>query len=92
MAGVTHADLPAMDVMARRLSQGGDGLDAVGNGAPGVPNAGEVSGVMGAVIAHLAGCAGDMVLGMKGAGDEVTQARQAYAAQDAGAAQSFRGH
>jgi hypothetical protein len=88
----TRAELPVMDAMASRLSQSGDHLDAIGKGAPGVPNAGEVAGMMGAVIAHLSDCAGDMVVGMKGAGEEVAQARKSYAAQDARAAQSLQGY
>jgi hypothetical protein len=92
MAGGTQADLPAMDSVAARLSRSGDALDATGSTAPGVPDAGEVAGMMGAVIAHLTGCAGDMVIGLKGAGEEVAKARQAYATQDNAAARSFRGY
>lgn len=91
MPGETLADLPTLDAMASRLTQGGDALDATGNSAPGVPNAGAVAALMGAVISHLTSCAGDMVIGMKGAGEEVTQARQTYAAQDNASASSFRG-
>ena len=91
MPGETEADLPTMDSMATRLTQGGDTLDATGNSAPGVPNAGAVAGLMGAVIAHLSGAAGQMVIGMKGAGEEVSQARQAYATSDGVSASSFKG-
>jgi hypothetical protein len=91
MPGETLADLPTLDAIASRLTHSGDTLDATGNSAPGVPNAGQVAGLMGAVISHLTGCAGDMVIGMKGAGEQVTQARQTYAAQDNASANSFRG-
>jgi hypothetical protein len=92
MPGETKADLPTMDSMARRLSQAADALDAVGNKSPGVPDAGDVSGIMGAALAHLTENAGNVVLGLKGASEEVTQARQDYAGKDRSAANTFRGH
>jgi uncharacterized protein YukE len=92
MAGQTEADLPAMDAMARRLSGSAESLDAAGNKAPGVPNAGDVSGLMGSALAYLTGSAGNLVLGLKGASEEVTQSRNAYASHDQASAQSFRGH
>lgn len=91
MAGGTEAELPVLDSLAARLTQSGAALDAVGSGAPGVPDAGDVAAMMGAVVAHLAGGAGEMVVGLKEAGEQVAQARQAYAAGDAATAQSFRG-
>jgi hypothetical protein len=92
MADATDADLPGLEAMAGRLRRSGDALDALGRDVPGRPDAGAASGPMGAVIAHLAGCAGDMVIGMRAAGDQITQARRTYAGQDAAAAQSFQGH
>lgn len=91
MAGETDADLPALDTIARRLSEAADALDSAGRASPGMPKAGEVSGIMGAAIAHLTDSAGNIVLGMKGASEEVAQARQDYAARDRSAANSFRG-
>src|SRR5437899_2084963 len=82
MAGGTEADLPTMDSMAGRLSQSAQALDAVGKSSPSVPNAGDVSGIMGAAIAHLTGSAADLVLGLMGASEEVTRARQQYAGTD----------
>lgn len=87
----TAADLPTLDSLATRLSQSGASLDEAGGGAPGVPDGGDVAGIMGAVVAHLSAGAGEMVIGLKEAGDQVAQARQAYASGDAGAAASFRG-
>ena len=92
MGAGTEAQLPVLDAIAGRLSRSADGLDAAGAGAPGVPDAGEVSAVMGAVIAHLAESAGTMVVGMKAAGDQVTASRQDYARRDEAAARSLRGH
>lgn len=92
MAGETKADLPTLDLIASRLSQAADALDAVGKTSPAIPKAGDVSGIMGAAIAHLSESAGNVVLGMKGAGEEVTSARKDYAAKDQSAANSFRGY
>ena len=92
MAGGTTADLPTLDSMAGRLSQSAQSLDAVGKSSPGVPNAGDVSGIMGAALAHLTGSAGNLVLGLVGASEEVTQSRQQYAGTDQSAANSFRGY
>ena len=91
MAGGTQADLPSMDSMARRLSESAQALDAVGKSSPGLPNAGDVSGIMGAAIAHLTGSAGNLVLGLTGASEEVSQARQQYTSADQSAATSLRG-
>ena len=92
MAGGTGADLPGLAAMARRLGEAADALDAAGRSSPGIPRAGEVSGIMGAALAHLTENAGNVVLGMKGAGEEVARARQDYASQDRAAAQSLRGY
>jgi hypothetical protein len=92
VAGGTEADLPAMDAMARRLNESADSLDAAGNRSPGVPNAGDVSGIMASALAYLAGSAGNLVLGLRGASEAVTQSRNDYAKKDQSAAQSFRGH
>jgi hypothetical protein len=92
MPGETDTDLGTLDAMASRLDQAADALDAVGGRAPGLPDAGEVSGLIGAAIAHLTESAGNLVLGMKGAGEAVVQARRDYAARDQAAAASLRGH
>jgi uncharacterized protein YukE len=92
MAGETSVDFAAMNSMASRLSQSSDVLDAVGTRSPGLPKAGEVSGIMGSAIAHLTESAGNVVLGLKGASEEVTQARQDYDGTDQSAAQSLRGY
>ncbi|BFU47660.1 hypothetical protein [Krasilnikovia sp. MM14-A1004] len=88
----TDADLNSMDTMVRQLGQSADALDAVGGKSPGMPDAGEVSGIMGAAIAHLTESAGNLVLGLKGACEEVTRARRDYAGTDQSAAQSLRGY
>ena len=92
MADQTDADLSAMDAMASRLVESADALDAVGGKVPGVPDAGEVSGIIGTAIAHLTESAGNLVLGMKGASEAVVQARRDYAGRDQASAESFRGY
>jgi hypothetical protein len=92
MADQTDADLSALDAMAGRLGESADALDAVGGKAPGVPDAGEVSGIIGATIAHLTESAGNLVLGMKGASEAVARARRDYAGRDQAAAETFRGY
>ena len=92
MAGDTDVDLAGLDAMAGRLVRSADALDAVGGKAPGVPDAGEVSGILGAAIAHLTESAGNLVLGMRGASEEVSRAGRDYAGRDRAAADSFRGH
>jgi hypothetical protein len=87
----TEAELPVLDSVSTRLSRSGAALDEAGGGAPGVPDAGEVAAMMGAVVAHLSDGAGEMVVGLKTAGEQVALARQAYASGDAAAASSFRG-
>jgi formiminotetrahydrofolate cyclodeaminase len=91
MAGGTNAELPVLDSIAQRLSQAADALDGIGKSIPATPNAGAVSALMGAVVAHLAESAGNMVIGMKTASDQVAKSRQEYAARDEAAARSFRG-
>jgi hypothetical protein len=92
MAGGTNADLAALDSIAGRLSASADGLDAVGSTSPGVPDAGEVSGLMGAALAHLTESAGNLVVGLKGASEQVSRARQGYATTDQATAATFRGY
>ncbi|RZU51600.1 hypothetical protein EV385_3431 [Krasilnikovia cinnamomea] len=92
MADGTDVDLAALDALAARLRTSGDNLDTVGNGAPGIPDAGELSGAMGELIAHLSEGAGNLVVGLKEAADRVELSRRGYAERDAGVAQTFAGY
>ncbi|WP_436529619.1 hypothetical protein [Actinoplanes sp. HUAS TT8] len=91
MAEVTSVDLPTLEQIAGQLSRVADALDAVGKASPGPPDAGEVSGLMAAALAHLTEGAGNLVLGMKVAGEEASEARRKFENQDEAAAQSFWG-
>jgi hypothetical protein len=91
MSGETRADLPVLDAMSRSLTHGADALDSVGKGSPGVPDAGEASAIMGAGLARLTENAANVVLGMKGASEEVRAASREYADKDQAVAQSLPG-
>jgi hypothetical protein len=91
MSGEMHADPAALDAMANRLRQAGDMLDSVGSNAPGTPDAGDVTALMGGLVAHLSGSAGNLVLGLREASARVSESREAYLAQDASVSQDFQG-
>lgn len=90
MPGGTNADLAALDAIARKLGQAGDQLDSAGRSAPKAPDAGEVTALIGGVLAHLSDGAGNLVVGLKEAGDRVRQSREAYQSQDAAAGRHLR--
>jgi hypothetical protein len=92
MAGEIDVDLAALETMAGRLVQSANALDETGGTAPGVPDAGDVTGIVGAAIAHLTESAGNLVVGMMAAGEQADAARRAYAARDQASADSFRGY
>jgi hypothetical protein len=79
-----------MQSLASQLRATGDDLDEAGRTAPGVPQAGDVASLMGAVIAHLSESAGNAVVGLKTAGDSVEQACKDYLATDSSAADKVR--
>ena len=91
MAGGTRADLDVLASLAARLSAAGAELDAAAAGAPGAPDVGDFSAVLGEVVAHLTDGAGNAVLGLKEAAARVEQSRAGYAGQDAAAAADLRG-
>ena len=86
MADGTEMDPAMMRSLADRLRSIGEELDAAGRTAPGVPDAGDVAALMGAVIAHLSESAGNAVVGLQTAADSVEQARNDYLATDSSAA------
>ncbi|MEV4283522.1 hypothetical protein [Actinoplanes xinjiangensis] len=92
MAGGLDVDLDCLDAISGRLARAADALDAAGGSVPGLPDAGDVSGIMGAAIAHLTESAGNLVIGLAGAGEEVSAARRDYAARDQSSADSLRGY
>jgi hypothetical protein len=91
MSDRTQADLDALHAIATRLQQSGDTLDSVGSNAPRVPDAGEVTALMGDLVAHLSESAGNLVVGLRAASARVSQSREAYLRQDQATSEEFRG-
>ena len=92
MADNLDVDLNSLDAITVRLSQAAEALDAAGGNVPGLPDAGDVSGIMGAAIAHLTESAGNLVSGLAGASEQVAAARRDYVARDQSSADSLRGY
>jgi hypothetical protein len=91
MTDGAEIDPGMLDRVAGRLRRAGDALDSAGDAAPGTPDAGEVTALIGGMMAHLSEGAGNLVVGLREAGSRVAQARAAYERQDAAAAQEIRG-
>lgn len=87
----TQVDLPVLEALAGRLRNAGDHLDEIGGRAPGAPDAGEVTALMVAVMAHLTEGAGNLVQGLREAGARVGRAQQAYERQDAATGRDLQG-
>jgi hypothetical protein len=91
MAEAFDVDPALLGGIAGRLRRAGDELDALGGSMPDTPDAGEVSGALGAVLAHLAAGAGNLVVGLREVGDRVTSSRDGYVDADTDAARGYRG-
>ncbi|MDQ3151880.1 MAG: hypothetical protein M3R63_09220 [Actinomycetota bacterium] len=69
------------DVVARiasRLEAASAELATVGDAAPGMPDAGELSGAMAEVISNFIGAAAELVVGVAGAGELVARGSAEY--------------
>jgi hypothetical protein len=91
MAEELDVDPLALEAIAGRLTRSANTLDATGATVPAMPDAGDVSGIMGSAIALLTESAGNLVVGMLVAGDQAEAARRGYTAQNEAAANSIRG-
>lgn len=91
MAEELVVDLVTLAAISERLTRSANALDETGRTAPAMPEAGDVSGAIGAAMGHLTESAGNLVLGMMGAGEQADAARRTYAAQNQAATDSFRG-
>jgi hypothetical protein len=91
MAGETRADLPTLQSVAGRLRKAGETLDEVGSGVPATPQAGDLTPDIAALVGHLTDVSGNLVVGLKEAGDRVEQARAAYSGTDRAAAANLDG-
>ncbi len=81
-------DPELLDAVARRLQRAGE-ID-LGGAAP-APEAGEVSGDVGAVLAHLLRGLGELAAGVTAAGDTVAGNAADYRAEDAAVGEALRG-
>ena len=91
MAGETHADLPTLQSVAGQLRKAGESLDEVGRGVPPTPTAGDLTPDIAALFGHLTDVSGNLVIGLKEAGDRVEQSRAAYSGTDSAAAAGLGG-
>ena len=92
MAEELVVDLLGLEAIAVRLARSANALDETGSTAPGMPEAGDVSGIIGAAIGHLTESAANLVLGMMSAAEQADAARRTYAARNQAAANSIRGY
>jgi hypothetical protein len=84
-----EVDPVVLTEVATILRDVGEALDTAGREAPGVPDAGPVSGDMGALMAHLAAAAGELVVGAGAAGDQVAKGGRTYAETEDSARRGF---
>ncbi|MEV4344549.1 hypothetical protein AB0J83_08735 [Actinoplanes sp. NPDC049596] len=91
MAGETNADLATLQSLAARLRQAGESLDEIGSGVPATPSAGDLTPDIAALVGHLTDVCGNLVIGLKEAGDRVEQTHASYAGTDTAAAAGLNG-
>jgi hypothetical protein len=91
MADRLHVDPVSLEGIADRLLRSGEGLRAVAAGAPGTPDAGMDTPIFDELLGRLGRSAAGLADGLGAAAARVTAANQAYAAEDAGSAQSING-
>jgi hypothetical protein len=91
MSDVVRVDPAVLDSIAARLKKAGDRLDGAGKGATTTLDAGEVTSLMGDVLAHLSGGAGNLVVGLHEASARVTQSRETYSGRDQAVGQRLQG-
>jgi hypothetical protein len=89
MADGYVVDPAVLEQLSSSLRTAGGTLDGVGKGMPGAPDAGELSGDMGDLIARLVESTGELVVGMGGAGDDIAAARTTYTNVEDGGRETF---
>lgn len=85
-----QVDHDALDTISKTLTDASESLDRVGKSVPGTPDAGMATPVITAVLAHMVDNASALVLGLAGAGDDVTESNQTYQEHDATAGDDLR--
>jgi hypothetical protein len=91
MADETRADLATLQSLAGRLRTAGESLDELGGGVPATPPAGDLTPDIAALVGHLTDVCGNLVVGLKEAGDRVEQTRVSYSDTDTAAAGGLDG-
>jgi hypothetical protein len=89
MSGGFQADPGVIANLAKMLHGGADSLNNLAGSVPGVPDAGDVSGQMSALIAKQVDAAGEIAIGVGAAADAVAQGGTAYTETDHAAQQSL---
>lgn len=84
------ADPGVLEDVARMLRSGSRSIEDLGGSVPGVPNAGDVSGVMGSLLSKFADTTGEVSTGVAAAADEVERSAQTYAESDRAAQDNLR--
>lgn len=77
-----RADEGVIEGVANMLRNGSDSVEALGASTPGPPDAGHVSGVMGALMSKLVDAAGEVSPGVAAAAAAVQQGAKIYVAAD----------
>lgn len=77
--------------IAGTLRNASSDLDQVGNSVPEIPEAGDATPALAAILAQLTDNAGQLVLGLAAAGESVSSAGTRYADDDAAARDTFAG-
>lgn len=84
-----RADDGVITATAGMLRSGSDSLERLGGSVPSPPNAGPVSGTMGALMSKLVGAAGQISTGAAAAAEAVDQGGKAYVETDQAAKESL---
>ncbi|GAA2781724.1 hypothetical protein [Saccharopolyspora taberi] len=80
-----EVDPGVLDGISSRLQNASADVDALGKAVPGPPDAGDGGPAVTGILAHLVENASALVLGLAGAGDDITETNKTYQAQDAAA-------
>ncbi|MEU4622730.1 hypothetical protein AB0G04_22515 [Actinoplanes sp. NPDC023801] len=86
-----HVDPVSLEGIADQLLRAGQSLGTTAAGLPGTPDAGMDTPIFNDLLVRLTRSATGLAEGLGAAASRVTEAGQAYAAEDAGNAQSING-
>ncbi|MEU4424079.1 hypothetical protein AB0F81_25910 [Actinoplanes sp. NPDC024001] len=81
-----HVDPELLDGIAERLRRCGDSIDAVGGGAPALPDAGVDTATIAAIVGKLCESSANLVDGLLAVSTGVAAASRSYAGEDAASA------